>query len=113
MADQCLFCRIVRKEISAAVVAETAECLAFRDITPKAPTHILVIPKTHVESLDAATDAGLVGRLALFAAELARTEGIAARGYRVVMNTNADGGQSVYHLHLHLLGGRTMAWPPG
>lgn len=113
MTDSCLFCRIVRKEIPATFVAETAECVAFRDITPKAPVHVLVIPREHVVSLDAATDAGLVGRMALLAADIARREGIAERGYRVVMNTNADGGQSVFHLHMHLLGGRSLGWPPG
>ena len=112
MAD-CLFCRIVRKEIPAAIVAETPECVAFRDINPQAPVHILVIPREHVASLDDARDPALVGRLALVAAELARQEGIAARGYRTVINTNADAGQTVFHIHLHLLGGRSMAWPPG
>jgi len=111
--DDCLFCRIARKEIPATIVAEDDHCLAFRDINPQAPTHILVIPREHVASLDAAADAAMVGRLALFAAELARKEGIAAHGYRVVMNTNRGAGQTVFHLHLHLLGGRDMGWPPG
>ena len=113
MPDDCLFCRIARKEIPATIVAEDDHCLAFRDINPQAPTHILVIPREHVASLDAAADAAMVGRLALFAAELARKEGIAAHGYRVVMNTNRGAGQTVFHLHLHLLGGRDMGWPPG
>ena len=113
MADDCLFCRIIRREIPAAIVAEDAHCIAFRDINAQAPVHILVVPREHIASLDAATDAAAVGRLALFAAALARTEGIAASGYRTVFNTNADAGQTVFHLHLHLLGGRALRWPPG
>ncbi|HEX6057367.1 MAG TPA: histidine triad nucleotide-binding protein [Gemmatimonadaceae bacterium] len=114
MADpSCLFCRIVAGEIPAKLVAETEECVAFRDIDPKAPVHVLVIPRAHVASLDAATDPALVGRLALVAAKIARDEGIAESGYRTVMNTNADAGQTVFHLHLHLLGGRRLGWPPG
>jgi histidine triad (HIT) family protein len=113
VADDGLFCRIVRKEIPAAIVAEDAHCVAFRDINPQAPVHILVVPREHVASLDEARSGEMVGRMALFAAELARSEGIAARGYRTVFNTNADGGQTVPHLHLHLLGGRALKWPPG
>ena len=113
MADGCLFCRIVRGEIPATIVAETPECVAFRDINPQAPTHVVVIPREHVASLDAARDPALVGRLALLAAEIARSEGIAQRGYRTVINTNADAGQTVFHVHLHLLGGRRLGWPPG
>jgi histidine triad (HIT) family protein len=113
MADQCLFCRIVRREIPATLVAETEDCVAFRDINPQAPVHVVVIPRTHVASLNDATDAQLVGRLATIAAEIARTEGIADSGYRTVINTNADAGQTVFHMHLHLLGGRRMGWPPG
>ena len=111
--SDCLFCRIIRGEIPAKVVRETEDCIAFRDINPQAPVHILVIPREHVPSLDAARDAAIVGKLALFAAELARAEGIAEGGYRTVINTNADAGQTVFHLHLHLLGGRRMSWPPG
>ena len=113
MADQCLFCRIVRREIPATLIAETEDCVAFRDINPQAPVHVLVIPREHVESLNDAPDAQLVGRLATVAAEIARKEGIADSGYRTVINTNADAGQTVSHIHLHLLGGRRMAWPPG
>ena len=113
MADQCLFCRIVRREIPATLVAETEDCIAFRDINPQAPVHVIIIPREHVASLSDATDTRLVGRLATLAAEIARKEGIADRGYRTVINTNADAGQTVFHLHLHLLGGRRMAWPPG
>jgi histidine triad (HIT) family protein len=112
MAD-CLFCRIVRKEIPANLVAETDECLAFRDISPQAPVHVLVIPKAHVDSLAGVTDPLAAGRILLLAAEVARTLGVVESGYRVVFNTGADGGQTVPHLHAHLLAGRAMAWPPG
>jgi histidine triad (HIT) family protein len=113
VADNCLFCRIVRKEIPAKLVAETEDCVAFRDINPQAPVHILVVPRRHVASLNDADDAALVGKLSLVAAELARQEGISERGYRTVINTNADAGQTVFHVHLHLLGGRKLGWPPG
>ena len=113
MADTCLFCRIARKEIPASIVAESEHCVAFRDINPQAPVHILVIPREHVPSLNQTSDPALVGRLALFAAELAAKEGIAEGGYRTVINTNADAGQTVFHVHLHLLGGRRLGWPPG
>ncbi len=113
MADQCIFCRIVRGEIPAQLLANTADCVAFRDLSPQAPIHILIIPKKHVASLDDVTDSDIAGKMTMLAAALARQEGIAASGYRTVMNTGADGGQSVLHLHLHLLGGRAMTWPPG
>ena len=113
MADDCLFCRIVRKEIPAALVAETDRCIAFRDINPKAPVHVVIVPREHVASLNEARDADLIGSLSLLAADIARTEGIAEAGYRTVINTNRDAGQTVFHVHLHLLGGRAMAWPPG
>lgn len=113
MADQCLFCKIVRREIPATLVAETEDCIAFRDLHPQAPVHVLVIPREHVPSLNDATDAAMVGRLSLLAAEIAKREGISEGGYRTVINTNADAGQTVFHIHLHLLGGRPMQWPPG
>jgi histidine triad (HIT) family protein len=113
MAPDCLFCRIVRKEIPANLVHESDDCVAFRDIDPQAPVHILVIPREHAASLNDISDPALVGRLAVVAAEIARKEGIAESGYRTVINTNRDGGQTVAHLHLHLLGGRHMSWPPG
>jgi histidine triad (HIT) family protein len=113
MCADCLFCRIVRKEIPAKLVHESADCIAFRDIDPKAPVHVLVVPREHVSSLNEMTDPALVGRLALVAAEIARKEGIAESGYRTVINTNRDAGQTVFHVHLHLLGGRAMHWPPG
>ncbi|HEX7981470.1 MAG TPA: histidine triad nucleotide-binding protein [Gemmatimonadaceae bacterium] len=112
MTDSCLFCRIVRGEIPAKIVREDEHTVAFRDIDPKAPTHILVIPREHVASLDEATDPTMVGRLSLAAAEIAKSEGITG-GYRTVINTGAGAGQTVFHLHLHLLGGRKLTWPPG
>lgn len=113
MSDPCLFCRIARREIPATIVAENDEFLAFRDVNPQAPVHILVIPKAHVASLNAVGEFSLVGKMTQLATEIAEQEGIAERGYRVVMNTNADGGQTVFHLHLHVLGGRSLGWPPG
>jgi histidine triad (HIT) family protein len=113
MANDCLFCKIVRREIPAKLVYEGDDCVAFRDIDPKAPVHVLVVPRAHVASLNDVSDASLVGQLAMVAAEIARQEGIAESGYRTVVNTNRDAGQTVFHLHLHLLGGRSMAWPPG
>lgn len=113
MANDCLFCRIVRKEIPATLVAETDECVAFRDINPQAPVHVVIVPREHVASLNEARDAALIGRLSLVAADIARREGIGESGYRTVINTNRDAGQTVFHVHLHLLGGRSMGWPPG
>jgi histidine triad (HIT) family protein len=109
----CLFCRIAAGEIPARQVRSDERFIAFHDIDPKAPTHILVIPRAHVRSLHEAEDAELLGGLLLFARSVADQEGVADTGYRVVLNTNADGGQSVFHLHAHVLGGRAMAWPPG
>jgi histidine triad (HIT) family protein len=113
MSESCLFCRIVRKEIPATIVFENEHVVAFRDIDPKAPTHILVVPRTHVATLDDATDARMLGEIVLAAAAIARTEGLVDGGYRTVMNCGAGAGQSVFHIHLHLLGGRKFAWPPG
>jgi len=109
----CLFCKVASGDIPATVVKRADGLLAFQDINPQAPTHLLVIPTEHVASLSEATDENLLGRMLGFARDLAREVGIAERGYRVVLNTNADGGQTVFHLHLHLLGGRAMRWPPG
>ncbi len=111
----CLFCRIVAGEIPADVVLSTADLMAFRDINPQAPTHILIIPKAHVASvsdLDPA-EAEIMGKLFLAARHLAEQEGIAQEGYRMVVNAGAAAGQTVFHIHMHLLGGRGMAWPPG
>ena len=110
----CLFCRIVRGEIPAAVVAESDTALAFRDIDPKAPLHALVIPKRHVASLaDAVDDPALVGELSRLAVQVARETGYGDSGFRTVVNTGRDAGQAVFHLHLHVLAGRALAWPPG
>jgi histidine triad (HIT) family protein len=115
MSDEatCLFCRIARREIPATIVAETDDTLAFRDINPQAPFHVLVIPKRHIENLNALGDHAVIGKLTAAATALARKEGFADKGYRVVINTLSDGGQTVDHLHVHVLGGRHMKWPPG
>lgn len=114
MSD-CLFCRMVAGEIKPDVVYEDEAVLAFRDINPQAPTHVLVIPKRHISTINDIEDgdAELIGRLYLGAKKVAALEGIADEGYRVVMNCNTAAGQTVFHLHLHLLGGRNMSWPPG
>lgn len=109
----CLFCRIARGEIPAAKIAETADCIAFRDIAPQAPVHVLIIPRTHYGSIDEVPDASVVGAMSMLAQQVARSEGIAATGYRCVINTGVDGAQTVGHLHMHLLGGRGLGWPPG
>jgi histidine triad (HIT) family protein len=111
----CLFCKMVSGEIPPDIVYEDDEVLAFNDINPQAPTHVLIIPKKHIATLNEASDEDtqVLGRLNIVAAQLAKKLGFAEDGYRVVMNCNADGGQAVYHIHLHLLGGRSMAWPPG
>jgi histidine triad (HIT) family protein len=115
MADtrSCIFCRIGRGEVPAQMVVNNKDVAAFKDLNPQAPVHILIIPKKHVASLDDANDSDLLGRMMSLAAAIARQEGIAKSGYRVVINTGKDGGQSVDHLHIHLLGGRALAWPPG
>ena len=113
MTDSCLFCRIVRGELPVTPLAENEHAIAFRDIHPQAPVHVLIVPRRHVASLAEAEDALEVGAVALLAAEVARAEGIEHSGYRTVMNSGADGGQTVHHLHMHLLGGRAMKWPPG
>lgn len=111
----CLFCRMAAGEITPDVVHEDEHCLAFRDIAPQAPTHVLLIPKKHVTNIDALDEAdhALAGHLLLTAAKVARDLGIANDGFRLVTNTNVHGGQTVYHLHFHLLGGRRLGWPPG
>ncbi len=112
MSD-CLFCKIAAGEIPATKVAENDEYFAFRDINPQAPIHVLAIPKRHVPSLNESDDGELLGGLVLFARDVARDEGLADGGYRVVINTNAGAGQTVFHVHAHVLGGRPMGWPPG
>ena len=113
--DTCLFCRIVRREIPATIVYEDDRVLAFQDIKPEAPTHILVVPKRHISTLNdlEAGDDPLVGEVIRRAATIAKERELAAGGYRTVFNTNRDAGQTVFHIHLHLLGGRAMTWPPG
>jgi histidine triad (HIT) family protein len=111
--DTCLFCRIVRGEVPAKLVYETPDVVAFRDIKPQAPYHIVVIPRQHVATLNDVDDPALVGRLAMAGAEIAKREGFSERGYRTVINANEHGGQTVFHLHLHLLAGRHFGWPPG
>ena len=113
MTENCLFCRIVRKEIPAKIVAETEDCVAFQDVNPQAPVHILIVPREHIPSVKDVKDQTTVGKLTQVASDLARREGVADSGYRLVMNAGADAGQTVFHLHMHLLGGRHMAWPPG
>ncbi|HEY3746712.1 MAG TPA: histidine triad nucleotide-binding protein [Gemmatimonadaceae bacterium] len=113
MADSCIFCRIARGEVPAQMVVNNKEIVAFRDANPQAPVHILIIPKKHIGSLDDASDSSLLGQMVAMAAAIARQEKIAKSGYRTVINTGKDGGQSVDHLHLHLLGGRPLTWPPG
>lgn len=114
-APKCLFCRIVAGEIPADVVLETDTILAFRDIAPKAPTHVLVIPKAHVVSIAEADDdhAALLGEVLIAARDVAAREGIREAGFRTVLNSGPDGGQEVFHLHAHVLGGRALSWPPG
>ncbi len=113
MSGGCIFCKIAAGEIPAQIVKKGDGMLAFTDLNPQAPTHVLVIPTTHVGSLNDAKDSAALGKLMAFARDLAQEAGIATKGYRVVVNTNPDGGQTVFHLHLHLLGGRAMHWPPG
>ena len=114
MSD-CLFCKIINREIPASIVYEDDEILAFNDIGPQAPTHVLVVPKKHIATLNELqdVDALLIGMLVQRAATIAKERGIDAGGYRTVFNTNRDAGQSVLHIHLHLLGGRSLGWPPG
>ena len=114
MAD-CLFCKIIDRTIPASLIYEDDRVIAFNDINPQAPTHVLIVPKRHIATInDVSTeDEQLVGELVRRAAVIAKERGLAAGGYRTVFNTNRDAGQTVFHIHLHLLGGRSMAWPPG
>ncbi len=111
----CIFCKIVTKEIPAKIAYEDAHLVAFSDINPKAPVHLQIIPKEHIARVSELTEknADLVAKLVMTANRLAREYGVAEPGYRLVINCNPGAGQSVYHLHLHLLGGRPMKWPPG
>jgi histidine triad (HIT) family protein len=115
MPENCLFCKIARGEIPATIIYSDEGAVAFRDINPQAPTHVLVIPREHLDSLNEAEahDAAMLGRLLQAAAKVARQEGLDESGFRTVINTGAGAGQTVFHLHLHILGGRGLAWPPG
>ena len=114
MAD-CLFCKLIAGEIPATIVHQDDHLVAFKDITPQAPTHVLIVPRRHIGSLNdlSASDDSLVGEMVRAAAAIAKKNGHAERGYRTVFNCNAEAGQTVFHIHLHLLGGRKMTWPPG
>ena len=111
----CIFCKVASGEMDAKKVFEDEDLVAFEDIRPQAPVHILIIPRRHIETLNDLTDedAELVGRLVLAAKHIAAERGVAESGYRLVLNCNRDSGQEVFHIHLHLLGGRKMTWPPG
>jgi len=113
--EDCIFCKIAAGEIPSTRIFEDGTCVAFNDLSPQAPTHILIVPREHIDSMDkAATDhKSTLGHLLLSAAEIAREKGFAEDGYRVVINTNSDGGQTVFHLHVHLLAGRPFVFPPG
>ena len=115
MSQDCIFCKIIAGEIPSEFIYEDERCVAFNDISPQAPTHILIIPKEHIASMAETEEQHkeTLGHLLLKAAEIARTKGFAENGYRTVINTNDDGGQTVFHLHIHLLGGRQFIFPPG
>ncbi len=113
--DNCLFCKIINGDIAAKKVYENEHIIAFNDIDPKAPIHILVIPKKHIRSINElnSSDINLAGEIILAAKKIAKDQGVDSKGFRVVFNTNDDGGQTVYHIHMHIMGGRQMQWPPG
>jgi histidine triad (HIT) family protein len=113
--EDCIFCKIAAGEIPSTRVFEDEMCVAFNDLSPQAPTHILIVPREHIDSMDTAAPdhKEILGHLLLSAAEIAREKGFAEDGYRVVINTNSDGGQTVFHLHVHLLAGRPFIFPPG
>ena len=113
MSEKCIFCKIIKREIPAEIIYEDDDVISFKDVEPKAPCHALVIPKKHIESLEGASEAdqALLGRILLTCAKVAKQQGL--ESYRVVTNTGVDAGQSVFHIHFHILGGRQMTWPPG
>ena len=113
--NSCIFCKIAEGKAKAEVVYQNDRILAFRDIDPKAPVHILIIPRKHIATINdlSSNDKDLIGDFFLAAKEIAKMENLSERGYRLVFNCNREGGQAVYHIHLHLLGGRSMKWPPG
>ena len=114
MSSDCIFCKIINKEIPSETVFENDDVYAFRDLNPQASTHVLIIPKKHISTIDdiGEEDAELIGKLYLAASQIAAQEGLTQQGYRVVMNCKEAAGQTVFHIHLHLLGGRDMGWPP-
>ena len=114
MAD-CLFCKVVAGQVPATLVFQDDHVVAFKDITPRAPTHVLIVPRRHIATLNELSpdDDALVGEMVRAAAAIAKEQGLSERGYRTVFNCNAEAGQTVFHIHLHLLGGRPMTWPPG
>ncbi len=115
MIIDCIFCQIISRERKGQIVYEDDDIVGFRDINPQAPVHVLLVPRKHIVSVNELSreDSDLIGRMFLVARQIAAEEGIDQRGYRLVVNTNREAGQSVYHLHIHLLGGRRMSWPPG
>jgi histidine triad (HIT) family protein len=115
MEKNCIFCRIANKEISADIIYHDEDTVAFRDINPQAPVHIIIIPRKHIEKISDITevDTGLIGKLVFVAQRIAKNNNISDSGYRLVFNCNRDAGQAVFHIHLHLLGGRKLTWPPG
>ncbi len=115
MVEDCIFCKIAAKQIPSTEVYSDEEFYAFRDLNPQAPTHVLIVPRKHIPKVTEAhaADAALLGRLLLAANKVAETEGIAEKGFRYVLNCEEWGGQTVFHIHMHILGGRPMTWPPG
>jgi len=115
MGQECIFCAIASGKVQSRIAYEDEDVVAFHDINPQAPVHILVIPRKHIASLNEVSneDLQLLGKLLLVARDIAKSEGISEGGYRIVLNTNRGAGQSVFHIHLHLLGGRLFSWPPG
>ena len=113
--SECLFCRVAAHELPAQILYEDEQCVAFQDIHPQAPAHLLVIPRKHIISLndDLGNDKELLGHLLMIASRMAKEQGVDGTGYRIVINTNREAGQSVFHLHVHVLGGRMLGWPPG
>jgi histidine triad (HIT) family protein len=113
--EDCIFCRIAKKELAASIICEDGDILAFDDVRPKAPVHVVVIPKKHIEKVSDLSDAdsGLAAGMILAANRAAKKKGISQSGYRLVINCGRDAGQEIFHLHMHMLGGRNMAWPPG
>ena len=115
MAENCIFCKIIKKEIPAIILLDDPELIVIEDIKPQAPNHYLIIPKQHIPTINTTenTDQSLLGRLIITAKEIANIKQLSEFGYRLIFNVNPGGGQDVYHIHLHLLGGRQMTWPPG